>query len=121
MILDQTLKLEIVLAGAVSANQLEVHVDYIDYPQDRQPTFPQPFRTVTNSTTDVTILASPAGIIQMREPVYISIYNKDSASATPIIKTDNGTTERIIIRKLIGTLETLHYSGKTGSWYVTNA
>lgn len=115
MILAPGTKLEAVLAGAVSTNQPEVHVEYIDYANTNEPTIPAFFRTALNSTTDVTILAAPVNN-PSREVLRISVYNKDTTTATPIIKTDDGT-ERIVIRKTLATLESLHWEKGVG-WYV---
>lgn len=114
MILDPTLKLEAVLALAVAANQPEVHVDYIDYNQQNQPTIPSPSRTALNSATDVTILSAPTN--QRREVIRLTVYNKDTASVTVTIKTDDGTTERIIIKAILLTLEALCWE-KWRGWY----
>lgn len=116
MILVPLLKLEAVLAGAVAANQPEVHVDYIDYNKSGQIVQPSPFRVALNSTTDVTILAAPV-VNQRREVVCLTIYNKDTASVTATVKTDDGTTERIMVRKTLATLESLCWEKGVG-WYV---
>ena len=125
MILDRLLRLEAVLAGAVAANQPEFHIDYIDWTDNNEQTRPAPARGALNSTTDVICLAAaPAnGPVAAREITSGSWYNKDTASVTLTVKTDDGTTERIIIRKVLATLETLHFHGGKGGagWYVTNA
>jgi hypothetical protein len=108
-----------VLAGAVSANQPEVHVSYRDWTAENQPARPEMSRTALNSASDVTILASPT-ISPRREVLWIALYNKDTASVTLTLKTDDGTTERIIAKKVLATLETLHWSRESGL-YVTNA
>ena len=117
MILDVTLKLEAVLAGAVAANQPEVHVDYVDWTKDNVQTPPTPFRVALNNTTDVTILAAPV-LNPRREPVGITIYNKDTAAVTVTVKTDDGTTERIIEKKQLAAGETLVYEKGAGPWQV---
>jgi hypothetical protein len=115
-----SIKLEAVLAGAVSANQPEYHVDYIDWTNDNQQTIPnEPSRGALNSTTDVTILTAPTNNPR-REIQRISIYNKDTASVTVTVKTDDGTTERIIIKKTVATLDSLCWERGRG-WYMTNA
>jgi hypothetical protein len=119
MILDTATKLEAVLVGAVSASQPEVHVDYKDWSVANEETSPQYTRSALNSTTDVTILAAPVNNPK-REVTEVSIYNKDSASVTVIVKTDDGTTERIITRVTLATLETLFY-GKMQGWYAITA
>lgn len=117
MILDATLRLEAVLAGAVAANQPEVHVDYIDWNNENVSTIPSTSRAALNSTTDVTILATPVSNPR-REPTRISIYNKDTASITVTVKTDDGTTERIIIKSTVPTLKSLMWEQSVG-WYQT--
>jgi microcystin-dependent protein len=119
MILDPQTSAQVVLAGAVAANQPEAHVEYRDWNPQGETTKPALFRTAANSTTDVTILAAPnQGFI--REVLRCSIYNKDTASVTVTVKTDDGTTERIICKAVLLTLETLNFEMGRG-WYATNA
>lgn len=114
MILDQTLKLEIVLAGNVTANQLEVQAHYIDWQSTGIPTMPQTVRVATNQTTDVTVLAAPTFQTKIREIIRLSVYNKDTATATITLKTDDGTTERIILKEALLTLVSLHFEKGRG-------
>jgi len=116
MILDTTLRLEAVLAGAVAANQPEVHVDFVDWTPEGVQGVPATFRVALNSATDVTILAAPV-LNPKREPIEINIYNKDTASVTVIVKTDDGTTEYIIVRRTLTTLQTLSWKRNVG-WFV---
>lgn len=116
MILDISTRIEAVLAGAVSANQPEVHVDYVDWNQQGEQTPPASFRSALNSTTDVTILAAPV-VNPKREPIEVNIYNKDTASVVVTVKTDDGTTERIIVRRTLTTLQTLCWKRNVG-WFV---
>jgi len=91
VILDySSLRLEAVLAGAVSANQPEAHVDYVDWSPEGRPSPPATFRVALNSATDVVILAAPTANPR-REPVRLSIYNKDTAAVTVTVKTDDGS------------------------------
>lgn len=119
MILDTTLKMEAVLAGAVAANQLDVHVSYVDWNKSGVKTNPAMFRAVSNDTTDVTILAAPV-LNPIREVLRVSVYNKDTASATVTVKTDDGTTERIVTKVTLATLETLNFEKGKG-WYSISA
>ena len=118
MILDTLTKLEAVLAGAVAGTQPVVHVDYIDWNNEGHPTRPTPFKTALNNGTDVTILAAPMNGA-FREPIRIAIYNGDSASITLTVKTDDGT-ERILIKVVLLTLETLNWEKERG-WYAIDA
>lgn len=120
MILDNTLKLVATLAGAIATSQPDVHVDYLAWNTDGQQTKPVPFRVALNSTTDVTILSAPTTQGVMFEPLRIEVYNKDTASATVILKTDDGATQRLVVRVTLATLETLHFE-KDAGFYVTAA
>ena len=119
MILDALTKLEAVLAGGVSTNQPAVHVDYIDWNNQNLPTPPFLFRVALNSSTDVTILAAPPSN-PFREILRVGIYNRDTASATVTVKTDDETTEHILIRATLLTLESLHWEKGQG-WYALDA
>mgnify|MGYP001594690075 CR=1 FL=1 len=105
-----------VLAGAVSANQPEVHVDYVDWTKDMEKTAPATQRSALNGATDVIVLAAPVQNPK-REPVEISVYNKDTASVVLTVKTNDGTTERIVLRRTLTTLQTLMWK-TNANWEV---
>ena len=117
MILDSTIRLEAVLAGAVAANQPEVHVYYMIWNNEGMPTRPEPYRVPLNSTTDVIILTAPVPQGFSKEVLGIHIYNKDTANVVVTVKTDDGTTERIIIQRTLPTLSMLEYN-KYHGWRV---
>ena len=120
MILDTNLKLEAVLAAAVAANQPEYHVSFRD--RNKQGTYAEPglARGALNSGTDVTLLAAPGESNPRREIEAVSIYNRDTASVTVTVKTDDGTTERIVTRATLGTGQTLHFE-KAQGWYILDS
>jgi hypothetical protein len=118
IVLDPLTSLQAVLAGAVSANQPEVHVTYVDWNINNEESAPATSPTALSSAVDVTILAAPTQNPR-REVRAWSIYNKDTSPVTVTIKTDNGT-ERIIQKKVLATLETLWWEKGVGV-YVTNA
>ena len=119
MILDASIRLEAVLAGAPATSQPEVTVDYIEWNVEGWSTRPATFRVALNSTTDVVILPAPTRN-PVREPLRVSIYNKDTASITVTVKTDvaaGGGTEYIEIKQSITTLRSIVWEKTTG-WYV---
>lgn len=120
MILGSSTKLEAVLAGAVSANQPEFHLNYIAWTNENVATTPAPARGALNNATDVSLLDAPAGIVVRHEIRDASIYNKDTASVTLTLKTDDGT-ERIICKVTLATLESLHYEQGHGLYVLTAA
>lgn len=84
-----TRTLEVVLAGAITANQLQCVADFVD---GTPTTFtPGCNPTNTNSTTAVTLVPAPAASTQ-RQVKCISIRNRDTAPATVTLSlNDNGT------------------------------
>lgn len=110
--LDSTiLKLQAVLAGSVSSTQPEAHAFFYDVPAAEKTGFEEyrgaTKRTALNDTTDVDICVAPplAGTTRVIE--CLTIYNKDSASVTVTVKTDDGTTERILCKVALAVGETL--------------
>lgn len=103
MILDQTLRLE----AKLDTGSADVHVDYVDYIAIGEPTPPQPSRSALSGSADVIILAMPSGYVKYREPINVSVYNTHSGSVVCTIKTDDGTTERIIFKQTLLAGETL--------------
>lgn len=87
-----TRKLQIVLAGAVTTNQLPVAVAFRDQrTRDGAIGYGEQVKN-TNSTTAVDILDSPqSGVIRIVDT--IGVVNEDTAAATVTIRyNDNGTT-----------------------------
>ena len=116
MILDNSIKLEAVLAGAVAANQPEFHVEYSVWNTESVLTRPDTARGALNSNTDVTLLAAETTQGARRKIDFLSIYNKDTAAVTVTVKTDDGTTERIIHKTFLDVGRTLFWERGVG-WY----
>lgn len=114
-----TLNLQAVLSAAASI-QPEVTASFQTWNVDGEPTKPATHRTVMNSTTDVTILPAPGVAGQVREPLSIVLYNKDGVTHTATVKSDDGTTEIILQKVLLGPAETLAYEKGRG-WYSLSA
>jgi hypothetical protein len=108
---ETTDKLEAVLGGSVTTNQLECYTSW----RDRTSTTFVAGRTVinTNNTTDVTIAGSPASSTQ-RVIDYISIYNDDTVSQTVTVKLDANGTEYILYKGVLTNGATLTYVEGTG-------
>jgi len=89
-------KLQVVLSGAITTNQLPVIVHYQDYrTQDGATSFGS-YQVNTNNTTAVDILAAPTSGT-LRTVKEITIQNADSATATVTVRyNDNGTTYTIL-------------------------
>lgn len=111
IILTPTDKLQAVLAGNVTASQLQCAVFW----RDVTTTTYTPGRTtsVTNNTTDVDIAPSPPSDTQ-RVIDSVFVYNNDTVNATLTVKIDVSGTEYILWKGVLGTGESLQYSDKTG-------
>jgi len=117
-LINTTDNLQVVLAGAVTANQLQCSVFWVDVTETTY--IPGRSLAVTNSTTDVNIVAAPAASTQ-RLIDYIAIYNADTVNATVTVKIDASGTEYILFRGIIATGEVLQYNDKDGFKVMTIA
>ena len=108
LVLDTTTdNIQVVLAWAITTNQLDCYTSR----RDITTTGYTPWRTsaATNSTTDVNIVPAPAASTQ-RVVDCISIYNKDTVSATVTVKLDANGTEYILAKATVLSGERLEYS-----------
>lgn len=99
-------KIQIVLAGAVTANQLQCFATWKDFTtttctEGRN-------MPLTNNTTDVDLVPAPDADHSL-EVDYMSIYNADTENATVTIKFDADGTERILHKDVIEPGKTLQY------------
>jgi hypothetical protein len=112
--------LELVLSGAVTANELHYIVHYEIVSRQGESTYGQS-HGVSTGATDKTILAAPSVAGERRIVRGISVYNADTASATVQIHYDDGGTERTIIKVTLATLENLFYESGSGWQALTTA
>lgn len=103
---ETTDKIDVVLAGSVTTNQLRCFASW----RDRTSTTFAAGRTPinTNNTTDVTIVAAPAASTQ-RIVDLINIYNADTVAQTVTVKVDVNGTEYELVKMLLNPGETLSY------------
>lgn len=108
---ETTDKLQIVLQGAITTNQLRVCASW----RDITSTAYTPGRTVTNTNgvTDVDIVPAPAASTQ-RVCDFLSVYNSDTANAVVTIKFDANGTEYELCKVTLGVAERLEYQEGQG-------
>lgn len=106
-----TQKIQAVLAGTITTNQLPISVKYKDYTDTTYRIYSQ--FTNTNNTTDVDIVNAPEDGTR-RELVALDIYNNDSVNATITIKLDDNGTEYILNKITLGPGERLEYNDGIG-------
>src|SRR5436190_19646783 len=112
LILDSTLKsIELILSGAVTANQLPFVVSYVDVTSITY--VPNSSDGVSNNTTAVTAIAAPIASTQ-RQVKLITVHNSDTVSATVTLKLNNNGTFRTICKVVLSTLSQLVYTDGEG-------
>lgn len=109
--------LEVVLAGAITTNQLQCLASF----RDVTTTGYTPGKKVinTNSTTAVAVVDAPAAST-LRVIDHVSIYNNDTVSATVTVKFNDNATEYILVKVTLLTQERLEYQEGVG-WTVYNS
>ena len=112
-----TRKLQAVLAGAVTTNQLPCTVSYSDKTSTDYVGATQ--LTNTNSTTAVDICAAP-GATTVRDIDYLSIRNRDTAAATVTVMLDDNGTDYEIVKAALAVGDQLIYTHGDG-WRVIDA
>jgi len=111
MLLDTTSKkLQVVLGGAVTTNQLQWTASWFD--SGTTPTGASA-DGVTNDNTAVDVVASP-GSGYLRQLKYMSVFNSDTVSATVTIQLYNGSSTRIIFQAAIGVGASVEWTPKDG-------
>jgi len=114
---NTTTSLEVVLAGAITTNQLPIVVSFAD---KTTTTFtPGKTTSATNSTSTVTIAAAPAASTQ-REVHSINIYNADTVAAIITVRENDNGTLRILVKITLSVGDTLTYTHAHG-WVVTDS
>lgn len=104
-------KLQAVLGGAVTTNQLHCVVCYSD---DNGTTYVGGTQyTSTNDTTAVDICAAP-GASTVRDIDYLSIRNRDTAAATVTVMVDVSATDSEIVKATLAVGDSLVYSHGNG-------
>ena len=112
MLLDATTrKIQIVLAGAITTNQLNVCAAYVDMTSSA--TTPGTKVANSNSTTAVDVVDAPGSSTQ-RKVNSISIYNADTASATVTVRYNDNSTPYPIVKVAVPSGYTLQYADTEG-------
>lgn len=104
-------KLQMVLAGVVAANQLHATVSYSDKTATGYAGGTQV--SVSNNTTAVDICSAPAANT-VRDIDQITIYNRDTASATVTLMLDVGGTDTELGKKTLAAGESLIWTHGSG-------
>lgn len=109
-------KIQIVLGGAVTTNQLQCLTTWKVYTSTT--TTDGKLAVNTNSTTDVD-LAGPPASGETYDIQNINVYNADTVSAIVTIKLDVSTTETILYKGVVGVGDVISWSAE-GGWKNTS-
>lgn len=107
-------KIQIVLGGAASANQVQFHASYRDLVTSPSVTYiPGSSEVLTSNATDIDAVAAPAsGAVRMIP--YMNGYNADTSTVTLTIKKDVGGTETILWKGPLLAGERVEYTAEKG-------
>lgn len=115
--LNSTRSLEIILAGAVTTNQLPFTATYVDHTPNTPPVIPvttsTPADGQTNNAVAVTMVPAPA-VGTQRTIKRINVYNADTAQATVTIRVNNGGTLRNQLSVILSAGERIEYEDSKG-------
>lgn len=120
MFLDATTKkLQIILGGAVTTNELPWHVAYGEVAADNSTSAPKGSHGLTTGGTAVDVIAAPAGGL-VRELLHLTIQNADTAAATVTVRLDDGGTPRVSVQAALAVGDQLVYDIAAG-WRTLNS
>lgn len=110
IILDATTKtLEVILNGAVTTNQLDYHVDFVDLDASFVISTASESDGTSNNGTAVTMLAAPAAN-HTRQVKFLTVYNKDTVAAVVTVRINNNGTFRNLVKTTLAVGDTLQYA-----------
>jgi hypothetical protein len=110
-------KLQIVLGGSVTTNQLQCLTTYKIYSSTT--TTDGKVAINTNNTTDVDLAGAPSSG-EVYDIQNINIYNADTVAQTVTIKLDVSATETILYKGNLGVQQVLSWSAESGWINTTN-
>jgi hypothetical protein len=118
IILDATTKkIEFLLGGTVTTNQLPFEASYVDITTT---TFtPGSNDGASNNTTAVIVVDVPGASTQ-RQVKIINIYNADTVATTVTVRYNNNGTTRILVKPTLAVGDTLSYVDGQG-WFTVDS
>jgi len=112
-------KLEILLGGSITTNQLQWSVSWQDVTSAGM-TLPQSAGAgLSNNTTQVDIVSAPSASTT-RQVTNINIYNADTVAATVIVQKDVSGTNYVLVKSLLQVGDTLMWSREDG-WRILSS
>jgi len=112
IVLDATDSLKAQLGGAVTTNELPIVASYVDV---AAPDIydPNSAHTLTTGAAAVTAVAAPAAG-KRRQVKFLSVFNKDTVSATVTLLFDRSATARELVTIALAVSSTLVYTDGEG-------
>ena len=106
-----TLSIEVALAGSATSDELPYTTSFVDVTTTAFT--PGSSNGTTSGTTNVLIIPAP-GADTHRQIKFMSVINKDVASATVIFKLKDNTTRREFYKATLAPGQQIHYTDTTG-------
>ena len=119
IVLDATDSLKAQLGGAVTTNELPIVASYVDVaaPDTYDP---NSAHTLTTGAAAVTAVAAPAAG-KKRQVKFLSVFNKDTVSATVTLLFDRSATARELVKIVLAVSSTLVYTDGEGFRVINTA
>ena len=119
IVLDATDSLKAQLGGAVTTNELPIVASYVDV---AAPDIydPSSAHTLTTGAAAVTAVAAPAAG-KRRQVKFLSVFNKDTVSATVTLLFDRSATARELVTIALAVSSTLVYTDGEGFRVINTA
>jgi hypothetical protein len=112
-----TAKLQVLLAGAVTTNELPLFATWSD---QTATTYAGDYSaSITTGTTAVDLVAAPSSGVN-RDIDHLSIHNADTAAATVTVRVNISGTTRILVKAVLAVGDTMHWTHGTG-WRVLDS
>lgn len=113
-------KIQVVLAGTVTTNQLQCVASYQDIISTGMTLPMLSNQTLTNNATAVDLVGAAAASTT-RQIVSINIYNSDTVAATVTVQKDVSGTDYILTKSLLQAGSTLQWSRESGWNILSNS
>lgn len=115
-----TEKIQVLLAGTVTTNQLQCVASYQDITSAGMTLPMLSNQTLTNNTTAVDLVGAAAASTT-RQVTHINVYNSDTVAATVTVQKDISGTDYILTKALLQAGSTLQWSRESGWNILSNS
>lgn len=113
-----TCALECLLGAAVSANQPQVYVTFVDKPAQQKTDFSDyrggKKQTTCNGTVAISACAAPLQVGTVRDVDYVNFFNADTATVVATFRINDNSTYTTLVKKSLNPDTALIYESGAG-------